>query len=255
MSAVTGKSVLITGAGGGLGRAAALQFAAQGARLALTDLDPATLSETVNSTRALGASVCAFAGDIAAPATARRLMELIEEHHAVLDGVCNVAGVLSNGTIEQASVAEFDRTMHVNCLAQLLVIQHALPLLRKSRHASIVNVASIGALTALPLMAVYCASKAAVLGLTRAVAAELAPDIRCNAICPGGIDTPMSQNLFAGFSPAEREAFLPKLTGRQLLKRFASADEVAAVLVFLISDESAFMTGAVVPVDGGVTAW
>jgi 3alpha(or 20beta)-hydroxysteroid dehydrogenase len=65
----------------------------------------------------------------------------------------------------------------------------------------------------------------------------------------------MSHNLFAGFSPAEREAFLPKLTGRQLLKRFASADEVAAVLVFLISDESAFMTGAVVPVDGGVTAW
>jgi NAD(P)-dependent dehydrogenase (short-subunit alcohol dehydrogenase family) len=145
--------------------------------------------------------------------------------------------------------------MHINCLAQLLVIQHALPLLRQSKGASIVNVASIGALTALPQMAVYCASKAAVVGLTRAVAAELAPDIRCNVICPGGIDTPMSRFLFAEFSPSERETMLPKLTGRQLIKRFATADEIAGALLFLVSDESAFMTGAVIPVDGGVTAW
>ena len=115
--------------------------------------------------------------------------------------------------------------------------------------------ASIGALAALPMMSIYCASKAAVVGLTRAVAAELAPDIRCNVICPGGIDTPMSRTLLAGFSPAEREAVLPKLTGRQLMKRFAEPEEIAAAIIFLISDESSFLTGAVVPVDGGVTAW
>jgi NAD(P)-dependent dehydrogenase (short-subunit alcohol dehydrogenase family) len=116
-------------------------------------------------------------------------------------------------------------------------------------------VASIGALTALPMMSIYCASKAAVLGLTRAVASELAPHIRCNVICPGGIDTPMSRGFLAAFAPSERETLIPKLTGRQLLKRFATPNEIAAAIVFLVSDEASFLTGAVVPVDGGVTAW
>ena len=249
------KSVLITGAGGGLGRAAALQFARQGSRLALTDQDTGTLDATVAQVRALGAAVLAHAGDITQPTTSQMLMKLIGEKFGTLDGVCNVAGVLSSGSLEDATVVEFDRAMHINCLAQLLVIQHALPLLRQSKRASIVNVASIGALTALPMMAVYCASKAAVVGLTRAAAAELAPHIRCNAICPGGIDTPMSQTLLAGLSAAERDVMLPRLTGRQLIKRFATAAEIAAALVFLIGDESTFITGAVIPVDGGVTAW
>jgi 3-oxoacyl-[acyl-carrier protein] reductase len=115
-------------------------------------------------------------------------------------------------------------------------------------------VASIGALVALPMMTVYCASKAAVLGLTRAVAAELAPAIRCNAVCPGGIDTPMARGLLASVPEDHRDDLLAKLTGRQLIKRFAQPEEIAQTLVFLVSDESAFLTGSVLAADGGHSA-
>ena len=255
MNGVEAKSVLITGAGGGLGRAAAVQFAMRGAKLALTDCDEDSLALTIELVRKCGAQVIGQAGDIVDPTTATQLVASAESSLGGIDGVCNIAGVLSVGPIEDGSIAEFDRAMHINCMAQLIVIQKALPALKRSQRASIVNVASIGALTALPLMSIYCASKAAVLGLTRAVASELAPKIRCNVICPGGIDTPMSQTLLAGFDQSEREALLPKLTGRQLMKRFAQPDEIASAILFLISDESSFLTGAVVPVDGGATAW
>jgi len=255
MTGVVDKTVLITGAGGGLGRSAAEQFVRAGARVALTESNAESLAATAMSIEGMGGAVVSLAGDIADAATSKRLVSIAEERFDGLDGVCNIAGVLSTGTILDASAAEFDRAMHINCLAQLIVIQNALPALRRSERASIVNVASVGALAALPLMSIYCASKAAVLGLTRAVAAELAPAIRCNAICPGGIDTPMSRDLLAGFDPEEREGMIAKLTGRQLLKRFASAAEVAAAIVFLIGDEASFLTGAVVPVDGGMSAW
>jgi NAD(P)-dependent dehydrogenase (short-subunit alcohol dehydrogenase family) len=255
VSGVADKSVLVTGAGGGLGRETALQLGRLGARLALTDRDPDSLAQTAAQVRASGAALVCEVGDITDPETARNLVASAERSLGGIDGVCNIAGVLGIGSVEQAQIAEFDRVMHINCLAQLIVIQKALPALRRSRGASIVNVASIGALTALPMMTMYCASKAAVLGLTRAIAAELAPAIRCNVICPGGIDTPMSQSLLAGFDAVEREALMAKLLGRQLLKRFATPAEIAAAIVFLISDQSSFLTGAVVPVDGGVTAW
>jgi NAD(P)-dependent dehydrogenase (short-subunit alcohol dehydrogenase family) len=255
MDGVAGKSILVTGAGGGVGRAAAVQFGRHGARLAVTDRDPEPLKATVELLQGSGAQVVWQVGDIVDPTTADKLVAAAEHSFGGVDGLCNVAGTLSGGTIEQAQREEFDRAMHTNCLAQLILIQKALPMLRRSKRASIVNVASVGALAALPMMSIYCASKAAVLGLTRAVAAELAPDIRCNAICPGGIDTPMSRNFLAGFTPAEREALLPKLTGRQLMKRFSTADEIAALIVFLISDQSSFVTGACLPIDGGYTAW
>ena len=107
---------------------------------------------------------------------------------------------------------------------------------------------------ALPHLAVYCASKAAIIGLTRSVAAEVADDgIRCNVICPGGVDTPMAQEVLATFD--DRDAALALLTGRQMFKRFARPEEIVGLVVFLASDESTFMTGGVVPVEAGHSAW
>jgi NAD(P)-dependent dehydrogenase (short-subunit alcohol dehydrogenase family) len=248
-----GKVVVITGAAGGLGRATALRLAGEGACIAITDRDEGGLEETSNLVRDK-APVVAVAGDVTDAATLDRVVAHAVEAFGAINGLCNVAGVLgTGGPLESYTPRDFDRVMHVNCLAQMLAIQRVAPEMRRAGGGSIVNVASVGALVALPFMAVYCASKAAVLGLTRAVALELSPDIRCNAVCPGGIDTPMAQNFLAQFP--DREEMVGKLVGRQLIKRFAKPEEVAELMLFLVSDESSFVTGAVIAAEAGHTTW
>jgi len=248
------KVVMVTGAAGGLGQAAAAALANEGARLALTDVDSARLEGTVALVRAAGAEVVSLVGDVTAPETHARLVAQALQAFGALHGLCNVAGILGPGSLAEATRERFDRVMQVNCFAQLLAIQAAAAPLRESGCGAIVNVASVGALVALPMMSLYCASKAAVLGLTRAVAAELAPHVRCNAVCPGGIDTPMAHGLLAQVSDEHRGALLEKLTGRQMLKRFARPDEIAQTLVFLVSEESSFLTGSVLAADAGHSA-
>jgi NAD(P)-dependent dehydrogenase (short-subunit alcohol dehydrogenase family) len=246
--------VVLTGAASGLGREAALAMAREGARLALVDTDGAGLDGTAAQLRVLGAEVVAMAADVTRLATHEALLERTVAAFGAVHGLCNVAGVLGPGTVAEVTAEQFDRVMHVNCLAQFLAIRTFAPELLRSGGA-IANVASVGAQLGLPLMSVYCASKAAVVGMSRALAAELAPRVRCNVLCPGGMDTPMAQGLLAGVGPGERDALLARLTGRQLLPRFAAPAEVAQFLVFLVSDESTFMTGSIVSADGGHTAW
>lgn len=254
MKRLNNKVVVVTGAASGLGRDTALAMAREGARLALVDVDDAGLGQTKVMLNEMGADAVALVGDVTKAQTHDRLREMAVAEFGAVHGLCNVAGVLGPGTLGEVSEAQFDRVMHVNCLAQMFAIQAFSSSLKESGGA-IVNVASVGAQVGLPLMSVYCASKAAVVGMTRAVAAELAPQVRCNVICPGGIDTPMAQRLLASIPKDERDGLLAKLTGRQLLQRFATPLEIAQVIVFLVSDESAFMTGAVVSADGGHTAW
>ena len=255
MTGLKDKSVIITGAGGGLGRAIAELLSKEGALLSITDLDENSANETAEIVRGLGGTVVATAGDGAHVVTAEALVQAAETSYGGIGGVCNVAGINGVGTLEEISIDLFTRVMQTNCLSQILTTQKALPALRRAKSASVVNVASVGALVGLPYLSVYCASKSAILGLTRALALELAPHIRCNAICPGGIDTPMSRKLLAQFGEAERAVLQEKLIGRQLLKRFAEAHEIARSVIFLLSDESAFVTGAVLAADGGATAW
>jgi meso-butanediol dehydrogenase/(S,S)-butanediol dehydrogenase/diacetyl reductase len=255
MTGLKDKSVVITGAGGGLGRATAELLSKEGALLAITDLDWNSVNETAEIVRGLGGAVVATAGDGAHLSTADAVVQAAETAYGGIGGVCNVAGINGVGMLEDISIDLFTRVMQTNCLSQILTTQRALPALRRAKAASVVNVASVGALIGLPYLSVYCASKSAILGLTRALALELAPHIRCNAICPGGIDTPMSRTLLAQFEEAEQVALREKLIGRQLLKRFAEAHEIARSIIFLLSDEAAFVTGAVLAADGGATAW
>jgi len=247
-----GKTVIVTGAAGGLGRATVLRLCEEGGSVVATDRDGAGLDETVSMADA--GRVCAVVGDVTLDETALACVKKAESDFGALHGLCNVAGTLgAGGALEDCTAESFDRVMAVNCRAQMSFMRHAIPALRRAGKGSIVNVASVGALVALPHMAAYCASKAAVLGLTRASALELAPDIRCNVICPGGIDTPMAQNFLAQF--ADREEMVGKLVGRQMLGRFAAPEEVAEVLLFLLGDAASFVTGAVWPVEAGHTAW
>lgn len=249
------KVVAITGASGGLGMATAHLMASEGAKLALTDIDAGGLESLAEQLLAAGADVVIAPGDVTDAETHGELVGRALEQFGGLHGWCNIAGILGPGDLADVSKAQFDQVMHVNCFAQLIAIQQAAPAMLKSGGGAIVNVSSVGGLVALPHMSVYCASKAAIIGMTRALAAELAPHIRCNVICPGGIDTAMSRGLIESLPQAEREAMLAKLTGRQHLKRFAMPAEIANSILHLVSDESSFLTGSVVAADGGHSSW
>ena len=248
-----GRVVLVTGAGGGLGRATALRVGAEGARLALTDLDADTLAESAALAEKLGADVVTVVGDIADLTTSTALVAAAVEAYGTVNALCNVAGISPPIALEDTSGADFDRIMGINCKSQLFLIQAALPALRAAGGGSIVNVSSVGGRVALPQLTAYGASKAAILGLTRGVAYELAADnIRCNAVCPGGIDTPMADEVVGSFP--DRDTAIRNLTGRQLFKRFSDASEIATLMAYLVSDESSFITGATFSVDAGHTA-
>jgi NAD(P)-dependent dehydrogenase (short-subunit alcohol dehydrogenase family) len=248
-----GKVVLVTGAGGGVGRATALRLAGEGARLALTDVRSDPLHEAADEVRAAGAEVTEVVGDVTDPATTRELAGAAETAFGRVDALVNNVGVLVLKSLLDTTAEDFDRLMSVNCYSHLLAIQAAVPAMRRSGGGSIVNVASVGALVALPNVSAYCPSKSAVLGLTRAAAAELGPDIRVNAVCPGGVETEMSRVHLLSFE--DQEAASRKLTGRQMIPRYAQPAEIAAVIAFLASDDASFVTGATVAADAGHSAW
>jgi NAD(P)-dependent dehydrogenase (short-subunit alcohol dehydrogenase family) len=247
------KVTIVTGAGGGIGRATALALSAEGARVGITDLDADALAETATLVRDAGGEVVATSGDVTDPAVVDAVATETIGAFGHVDGLVNNAGIVVAKGLLEHTVEDFDALMKVNCLSALLTTQRLVPEMRSSgRGGSIVNVSSIGGLVALLGVGVYCASKAAVIGLTRSIAYEFAPDIRCNVVCPGGVDTKMSHDHIATFP--DRDEALKLLTGRQMLKRHAQPQEIAAAIVFLISDESSFMTGAVVPVEAGHSA-
>jgi dihydroanticapsin dehydrogenase len=251
MTNMTAKVVLITGAGNGIGRATALRFTQAGAMVGITDVDGGALAETAQLLAA--DSTVAVRGDIAHPATIDELATTVMDRFGRIDALLNNVGILIPKSLMDTTIADFDRIMHVNVLSHLLTIQRVVPEMRKSGQGSIVNVSSVGGLVALPNVSVYGASKSAVIGLTRSAAVEFAPDIRVNAICPGGVNTQMAASHIATFDDPDEATRL--LTGRQLQPRLGEPREIANVALFLASDEASFMTGAVVPVEAGHTAW
>ncbi|OPX05247.1 SDR family NAD(P)-dependent oxidoreductase [Mycobacterium sp. AT1] len=244
---------IVTGAGGGIGRATAIRLAAEGARLGLTDLDAQALDETAVLVREAGGAVVTVAGDVVSPDTIDDLTTRVIDTYGRVDGLVNNAGIVVAKPLLEHTTEDFQRLMSINMLACLITAKRVVPEMLKAGGGSVVNVASIGALAAIPLVGVYCASKAAVLGFTRSLALEYAPDIRANAICPGGVETQMAEEHIKSF-PTREEA-ITTLAGRQMLKRYARPQEIAEAIVFLVSPESSFMTGAVVPVEAGWTAW
>jgi NAD(P)-dependent dehydrogenase (short-subunit alcohol dehydrogenase family) len=251
MTDLTGKVALITGAGSGIGRAAAVRFAAAGARVGLTDLDEEALAGTVALLP--DGVVVGVQGDIVDPATMDELTSAAAARFGRVDALFNNVGIVILKSLLETTAADFDQLMHVNCLSYLIAMQRVVPEMRRAGGGSVINVSSVGGLVALPNVSAYCPSKSAVIGLTRVAAAEFAPDIRVNVICPGGVATPMSAAHLESF--ADKEAATKQLTGRQLIKRYAQPTEIANVAAFLASDEASFMTGAVVPVEAGHTAW
>jgi 2-keto-3-deoxy-L-fuconate dehydrogenase len=246
---LTGKTALITAAGQGIGRATAVAMAAEGAQVYATDVNP-KLVEALRGLPNITASVLDVLDDAA---VAKTIAEL-----PTLDVLFNCAGYVHHGTILDCTPKDWDFSFNLNVRAMYVTIRCALPRMlaayeRSGRGASIINMASIaGSIKGLPNRFAYGASKAAVVGLTKAVAADyVQKGIRCNAIAPGTVDTPSLQERINAFpDPVEaRKMFI----ARQPMGRLAKPEELAPVVVFLASDESAFATGNVYSVDGGMT--
>jgi 2-keto-3-deoxy-L-fuconate dehydrogenase len=241
---LAGKIALVTAAGQGIGRASAVAMAREGARVYATDVNPALLEHYVGAT-GIQTRVLDVLDD---GAIARIIDEL-----PPLAILFNCAGYVHNGTILDCSPKDWDFSFRLNVRAMYMTIKCALPKMLANGGGSIVNMASVaGSIKGIPNRCAYGASKAAVVGLTKSVAADfVTKGIRCNAIAPGTVDTPsLHERINAQADPVEaRKAFI----ARQPMGRLAKPEEIAPIVVFLASDESAFATGNVYSVDGGMT--
>ena len=238
-----GKKAMVTAAGQGIGRAIAEAFAREGARVYASDLDPAKLDGLDRSVVTTGAL------DVTDGEAVRRYAASVGS----VDVLVNCAGWVHHGTILDAEEEDWDHTFELNLRSMFRMIRAVLPGMLSSGGGTILNIASVvSSIKAAPNRAVYAASKAGVIGLSKAVAVDfVAHNVRCNAICPGTIDTPSLSDRIMAFSDPERAR--AQFIARQPMGRFGRADEVAELAVYLASDEAAFITGAAYVIDGGMS--
>jgi 3-oxoacyl-[acyl-carrier protein] reductase len=244
-----GRAVLVTGAGSGMGRATAEVFAADGAHVALTDLPGSPIDEIAAELRAKGYSAEAWALDVTDAEAIRQVTEEVAARFGRLDALVNNAGISAFCPIDDdAYDMIWDRAVAVLLTAHQRLIRAALPHLRRSDAGRIVNIASIEALGATNRDSPYCAAKAGVTGLTRALAVELGKDeITVNCICPGPILTGMTDSI----PEADRQTYAHRRTA---LRRYGRPEEVAHMTLSLCLPAASYLTGAVIPVDGGQMA-
>jgi NAD(P)-dependent dehydrogenase (short-subunit alcohol dehydrogenase family) len=251
---LAGKSAVITGGGTGIGQAIALAFAHEGARVTVAGRRKEKLDETLHLLQQAGCSALALECDVTKAVDTLRLVKSTEDAFGKLNVLVNSAGALSVSTVENISEDDWDRLMATNVKGPFLMSRAALPAMRRAGGGSIINVGSVLGLVAIRDRAAYCASKGAVTMLTRAMALDHAHhNIRVNCLCPSIVESDMTQNLFSE-SEAGRQARESRLASIPL-GRFGKPVDIAGLAVFLASEESSWMTGTVIPVDGGVTAY
>lgn len=239
---LAGRVVVLTGASGGIGRATARELGRRGAHVVMGYLDPGLAPDAL--IRLTGGQGVAMSADVRDDRSVAALIGMAAERHGRIDALVNNAGVMEQTPMRDLTTQAWQDTIDVNLSGAFRCVRAALPLLSRSPHAAVVNVSSQLAYTGAALAVAYCASKAGLLGLTRALAHDLGPDIRVNAVAPGPIETPMT-------APHATAAWVEAKTSRLVMKRFGRAEEVAAAVRFLVSDESSYFTGQTLGPNGG----
>jgi meso-butanediol dehydrogenase/(S,S)-butanediol dehydrogenase/diacetyl reductase len=244
-----GKCLLATGAGSGLARATVERFTAEGGRVAVIDVDGDRAQAVAGELR----GAVAFEADVADEAVLTAAVAAAASELGRIDCAFNAAGIADFGPIAEWSVERFERMMRIHMTGTFVVCREVTPIMRSGGGGSIVNVASVAALTAQPGNAPYGAAKAAIAGYTRQLAFELAPDIRVNAIAPGRVLSGMTEPLYKERGGGSLEAGMELAAQHNMLKRMGVASEIAGPACFLFSDDASFITGHLLVADGGET--
>jgi cyclopentanol dehydrogenase len=249
MSRLTGKIAIITGAGVGIGQAIAKRYAAEGAHVWVTDINTETAEETVRGIKAAGGQATAMHVDVSKGQDISALIRNVAQAHGHADILVNNAGILIRGEIRSLSEEDWTRLREVNIDGVLRLSRDCLPLLRKSKSASIINISSIMASRGLRPLAAYTMTKGAVTALTKGLAVEYAPfNVRVNSIAPGYIETAITDRLLK--LPPVRKALVDKTP----MGRLGNPDDLTGAAVFFACDDSLYCTGSELTVDGGMAA-
>jgi meso-butanediol dehydrogenase/(S,S)-butanediol dehydrogenase/diacetyl reductase len=253
MQRLSGKVAFITGGGTGIGRGCALVFAREGAQVAIVGRRKQPLEDVAHEIEAAGGKTFGVTCDVAVRTSVEAALASAIQHFGRLDILVNNAGAVLVGTAEQTSDDDWDRVLATNLTGTFFVSRAAIPMLRKSGGGSIVNISSYLGIVGRKQRAAYCASKAGIAGLARAMALDHAHEkIRVNCICPAITETEMALQSLA--KTPDPEAMRKQRTAEIPLGRFGQPEDVALMAVFLASDESSWVTGATFPLDGGQTA-
>ena len=242
-----GKKAIVTGAAAGIGHAIATKFCLEGATVACLDIDAQRLDATVRELNSAGSRAMAFQVDLAVPGEAERVARKAIGALGGLDILVNNAGVNASGTLETTELADWNHTVAIDLTSVFVLSKVAWPVLAAQRSGVILNMSSIMGMTGAANSFAYCACKAAIVGLTRSLAADGGPlGIRVNCVSPGFVHTPIMDK-------AHSAEFQERISGQLPMRRMATAQEVAAGFAFLASDDASYVTGATLVMDGAAT--